>query len=322
VSDYGRGITAHHALRAALARRCRGQAVVVWDPHPRGSDPPPGTSLVTPNQSELGMRPPGRAPGSLEKRAIALAGHWRARALSVTRGELGALLVRGEQCVSLPTDALRDGDPCGAGDRFAAAAACALGDGEELEAAVRGAVLAASAFVAGGGAAGEARGGPPQPPTEPAPYGDPRDAIESVRRRGGTVVATGGCFDLLHAGHLATLEGARALGDCLVVCINTDASVRRLKGSGRPLVSAVERARLLQALRWVDAVIVFEEDEPLAAIRRLRPDVWVKGGDYRGQTLPESGVLSEWGGRSVVLPYLDGHSTTRLIEEAAVRAAG
>jgi rfaE bifunctional protein nucleotidyltransferase chain/domain len=147
------------------------------------------------------------------------------------------------------------------------------------------------------------------------------DAVAAaVRAAGGTVVATGGCFDLLHPGHIRTLEAARALGDCLVVCVNSDASVRRLKGAGRPVVSEADRAAVLRALRCVDAVLVFEEDTPAAALERLRPHVWAKGGDYAGRALPEAAVLERWGGQAVVLPFVDGKSSTRLIEEASLRA--
>jgi rfaE bifunctional protein nucleotidyltransferase chain/domain len=144
--------------------------------------------------------------------------------------------------------------------------------------------------------------------------------VAAVRASGGTVVATGGCFDLLHAGHVATLEAARALGDCLVVCLNSDDSVRRLKGPTRPLVGEHDRARVLEALACVDAVVLFHEDEPSAALRRVRPDLWVKGGDYTGTPLAEADVLAEWGGRAVVLPYLPGRSTTGLVRAAAGRS--
>jgi D-beta-D-heptose 7-phosphate kinase / D-beta-D-heptose 1-phosphate adenosyltransferase len=142
--------------------------------------------------------------------------------------------------------------------------------------------------------------------------------LARVRATGGTVVATGGCFDLLHAGHVATLRAARGLGDCLVVCINSDDSVRRLKGPTRPLVTAPDRARVLEALEFVDAVVVFDEDTPAEVLDRLRPDVWAKGGDYAGADLPEAAVLRQWGGQAVVLPYLDGHSTTALVERSRV----
>jgi rfaE bifunctional protein nucleotidyltransferase chain/domain len=140
-----------------------------------------------------------------------------------------------------------------------------------------------------------------------------------VRAKGGVVVATGGCFDLLHAGHVGTLESARALGDCLIVCLNDDASVARLKGPGRPIVRVGDRARVLAALACVDAVAVFEEDTPQRLLAGLRPDVWAKGGDYDALALPERPLVESWGGRVVTLPYRNGHSTTRLLKEVACR---
>lgn len=137
-----------------------------------------------------------------------------------------------------------------------------------------------------------------------------------MRAAGGTVVATGGCFDLLHAGHVATLRAARRLGDCLIVCLNGDASVRRLKGPDRPLQSEGDRVEVLAALDCVDAVEVFDDDTPLVVLERLRPDVFVKGGDYAVVDLPEAATLAHWGGQAVVVPYLAGRSSSRLIEEA------
>jgi D-beta-D-heptose 7-phosphate kinase/D-beta-D-heptose 1-phosphate adenosyltransferase len=134
-----------------------------------------------------------------------------------------------------------------------------------------------------------------------------------TRAEGRTLVATGGCFDLLHAGHVRMLEQARALGGCLVVCLNSDASVRRLKGDGRPVVGEVDRRRVLEALGSVDAVACFDEDTPEAVLTALRPDVFVKGGDYSGTPLPEEAVLARWGGQAVVLPYVAGRSTTGLL---------
>jgi rfaE bifunctional protein nucleotidyltransferase chain/domain len=169
-------------------------------------------------------------------------------------------------------------------------------------------------FVAAGGARaglGEAGG-------RSATGADAVRLAQTVRAAGGTVVATGGCFDLLHAGHVNTLAAARRLGDCLIVCLNSDRSVRRLKGPSRPLVPQADRAAVLAALSCVDAVEMFDEDTPAEVLRNLRPHVWVKGGDYEGVRLPEADVLAEWGGRAFVLPYLDGHSTTRLIKEAAL----
>jgi rfaE bifunctional protein nucleotidyltransferase chain/domain len=130
-------------------------------------------------------------------------------------------------------------------------------------------------------------------------------------------VATGGCFDLLHPGHLSLLRRARMLGDALVVCVNSDASVRRRKGPGRPIVPAADRIVLLEALEPVDAVIMFEEDTPATLLETLRPDVWVKGGDYTIGELPEAAVVHRHGGQVVIIPLVGEYSTSRLV--AAVR---
>jgi len=147
--------------------------------------------------------------------------------------------------------------------------------------------------------------------------------VSEVRAAGGTVVATGGCFDLLHAGHVATLQAARQLGDCLVVCLNSDASVAALKGPDRPVMPQGDRSRLLAALSCVDAVMVFDDPTPQAALTWLRPDIWVKGGDYAtggGESvLPEADLVRRWGGHTVVVPYLDGRSTTEMIAAAHQR---
>ncbi|HYY22162.1 MAG TPA: PfkB family carbohydrate kinase, partial [Thermoleophilaceae bacterium] len=233
-------------------------------------------------------------------------------------GERGAVLARtGAPPLAVPADPAEEGDSCGAGDRFASRVVSALADGAPPDEAVLQAVAVASAFVAAGGAGGALRelavAGPAWSPGAERP--SVPEVVARVRARGGTVVATGGCFDLLHAGHVHTLERARGLGDCLVVLMNSDASVRRLKGPGRPLVPQHDRAAVLSALACVDAVTIFSEDTPERALRELRPDVFAKGGDYTGVELPEAGALREWGARVAVLPYLPGRSTSRLIEE-------
>jgi len=129
------------------------------------------------------------------------------------------------------------------------------------------------------------------------------------------VVFTNGCFDLLHPGHVRLLEQARALGDALVVGLNSDASVRRLKGDSRPLVPEAGRAEVLSALECVDAVTVFEEDTPRELIAALRPDVLVKGGDWKPDQIVGREEVEAAGGRVVVVPYIEGYSTTALIEK-------
>ena len=332
MSDYGRGMAADRQLRAVLRRRRR---PTLWDPHPCGSEPVPGATLVTPNLAELraavAVRQPsdnGRTGGggaAQTMRAIAeatAAGRraWKAHAVVTTLGRDGALLVDGDgPPLAVPAVPATGGDPCGAGDRFVAAIAAGLLHGALVSEAVIEAVAAASRFVAAGGAravpAGaasfERRAAIPLTPTH-----DAAAVVRRVRAGGGTVVVAGGCFDLLHAGHVCLLESARRLGDCLIVAMNSDASVRRLKGDGRPVVPEADRAALLAALSCVDAVAVFDEDAPTELLTRLQPDIFAKGGDYSSRTLPEASTLARWGGQAVVLPYLSGRSTTGLLQLA------
>ncbi len=137
----------------------------------------------------------------------------------------------------------------------------------------------------------------------------------ALRQAGKTLVFTNGHFDLLHVGHLDYLEKARALGDALFVGLNGDASTRRLKGRGRPLVPANERARLLAALRPVDAVIIFEADTAADLLRALQPEIYAKGGDYAHKALPERPTVEQYGGRVELIDYLPGHSTSALIDQ-------
>jgi len=307
VADYGRGMA---EVARELVRGCA--APVVWDPHPRGGKPPAGCALVTPSEAEAGVLCPGTFPGA-DRAARVIREELGARAVVVTLGTRGASLALPDGgLVRIPAPVLASGqDVCGAGDRLASAAALALRDGAGVAEAVTAGVGAASRFVAGGGAAALR--------VQEQELGDrPRTAVEVAeltRASGGRLIATGGCFDLLHAGHVSLLRRARALGDALVVCVNSDESVRRLKGPSRPIVDATDRVEVLRALSCVDAVLVFDECTPVRAIELLRPDVWVKGGDYEGGTLPESEVLAGIGAETVVLDLLPGRSTTNLIRE-------
>ena len=331
VSDYGRGMTAEPTVRAAL-ESLPSSLPVVWDPHPRGSEPVPGVLVVTPNAEEAAgfaargtggsETPPddGAADAAdAERHGRELARRWRVVDVCVTLGARGALLIGGDgPALAVPARRVAAGDPCGAGDCFAATVARRLAEGALPSEAVHAAVTVAAEFVAAGGAGAAAVRGfaPASVPVEETPA----ELAARVRAAGGTVVATGGCFDILHAGHVQTLQAARALGDCLIVCLNSDASVRRLKGSDRPVVEQEDRATMLRALACVDAVAIFDQDDPRDVLRELRPHVWAKGGDYAMSDLPEAETLSEWGGRPVIVPYVAGRSTTRLIEEVVARA--
>jgi rfaE bifunctional protein nucleotidyltransferase chain/domain len=149
----------------------------------------------------------------------------------------------------------------------------------------------------------------------------PSDSIQAVaegwRSQNKRVVFTNGCFDLLHPGHLALLEDASRLGDILVVAINDDESVHRLKGQGRPIYPTEERAELLLALRWVDAVTVFEEDTPQVVIERVRPDVLVKGAEYGAGEIVGEDFVTGYGGTVKRFPMRKGHATSRIVRRIA-----
>jgi len=147
-------------------------------------------------------------------------------------------------------------------------------------------------------------------------------ALDERRRAGRSVVFTNGCFDLLHAGHLSLLERAAALGDLLVVGINGDASVRGLKGTGRPVTPFAERAELVAGLACVDFVVGFDEPTPLETIRRVGPDVLVKGADWAENAVVGRDVVEARGGRVVLLPLVEGVSTTRLLDRLRKGSAG
>jgi D-beta-D-heptose 7-phosphate kinase/D-beta-D-heptose 1-phosphate adenosyltransferase len=324
VSDYGRGIAAHPEVRRLLTALPDG-VPVTWDPHPLGPAPIRGARLVTPNHAEArgfaGVAAAGEPLTQAAGDASILVGRWGATGVAVTLGERGALLSMGEAAPYVcpaPVASTPRADGCGAGDCFAATAAHVLHGGGMVTEAVTEAVHRASAFVAAGGVV-SIEAVPEEKAAAAKEEGHEEDVWAIVRRtreRGGRVVATGGCFDLLHAGHVGLLREARRLGDCLVVCVNSDASVRALKGPDRPLVPVADRLRVLAALECVDAVAVFDELTPVALLERLEPDLWVKGADYSGIDLAEAGVVRRRGGEVVLLPYLDGRSTSGLVARA------
>ena len=148
----------------------------------------------------------------------------------------------------------------------------------------------------------------------------PNERIEefaaTLRAAGARVVFTNGCFDILHAGHVRYLAAARALGDVLILGLNSDASVRRLKGETRPVNSAEDRAEVVGALASVDYVVIFGEDTAEELIARVRPAVYAKGGDYTRETLPEARIVESYGGEVAFIPLVEGKSTTGIIERA------
>ncbi|MEZ2388986.1 PfkB family carbohydrate kinase [bacterium RCC_150] len=317
VADYGRGLAANPRLRGLLESMSDDKHIV-WDPHPSGAPPVRGVSVVTPNLAEATLVAGSAADGTDQrgKRSAAaiasrLLDHWSSRAVVVTLGSQGALYMdqRSRSPLNVPVPSAVPGDTCGAGDKLAASLVARLAEGLSAEDAVVVAVHEAAEYLRTGGVGGLAG-----PSVLPSPFQAEEDAVALARRvrsRGGSVVATGGCFELLHAGHVRSLASARALGDCLIVCLNSDDSVRRIKGEQRPIMMQEDRKELLLALECVDAVVVFDEDTPEACLKTLRPDLWVKGGDYDVAQLPEKELVESWGGSCTTVPYYPARSSSR-----------
>lgn len=317
ISDYARGMASVPAVREAVSALA-GRVPVVWDPHVAGSTPLPGTTVATPNirearhyASHIGQE---GLSGDIE-RARELLGRWDTRHLVVTRGDAGAVLLQGNATAPLvvPAPWKVHSDALGAGDHFATAMAASLGSGALPSEAVTAATAETAGYLAAGGVRGVLGMAPDQETLA--------DSVARTRACGGVVVATGGCFDLLHSGHVSLLQQARAIGDCLIVCLNSDSSVRSLKGHTRPLVSAQDRAAVLLALECVDHVVTFDELTAENALKSFLPDIFVKGGDYTAESIPEAQAMESWGGQVVVVPYLQDRSTSKIITEAVRRGA-
>lgn len=148
---------------------------------------------------------------------------------------------------------------------------------------------------------------------EPGKREDLQALLAKLRQEGKTIVTTNGCFDILHVGHVRYLEETKKFGDVLIVALNSDASVRRLKGEGRPINNENDRAEVLNALKSVDYVVLFDEDSPMQLLAEIKPDVHTKGADYTVETLPEAKVILENGGRLEFIKFVEGKSTTSTI---------
>ena len=332
VSDYAKGVVSAELVAALVQRMRAAGARVLVDPKNADFRHYRGASVVTPNLKELEVaarrRFDPKAPDAIAAAARELAEAAELEAIVVTLGEHGMLVVP-RAGAAIPIAAARRTvfDVTGAGDTAIAVLALGLAGGATLADSATIANAAAGCTVSEIGAVAVER---EEILAALSPGGAPavldRAALaaraDGWRRAGRRVVFTNGCFDLLHAGHLKLLHGAAALGDVLVVAINSDASVRRLKGPDRPLVPESERAVMLAALDCVDAVTVFDEDTPLEAIRAVRPDVLVKGQDYRVDEVVGRDLVESWGGRVELLPLVPDRSTSSLVERIRGAAGG
>ena len=326
VSDYAKGVCSAAFVQKVIALAKTKKIPVLVDP--KGSDWKKyrGCDYITPNVKEMNEAVGENCPnedGEIVRMARLAAKKFSIKNVVVTRSEKGMTLVNAKEVLHSPATAMEVFDVSGAGDTAAATLIAAVAGGLKVEDAVYMANRASGIVVAKVG-------------TYPVHRGELlKDVLEEERREGRgyrtlsweeigelaatwracgeTIVFTNGCFDLLHVGHVTYLEKARSLGKHLIVGLNSDSSVSRLKGSTRPLTREADRARVLAALGCVDAVVLFEQDTPTELIKLIRPDILVKGGDYKANEV----AGRQYAGRVEILNYEDGYSTTGLVEKVA-----
>ncbi|KPF91548.1 D-beta-D-heptose 1-phosphate adenosyltransferase [Rhodopseudomonas sp. AAP120] len=329
LSDYAKGVlTPHLIARVIEAARQRGKRVIV-DPKSPNFATYRGATLLTPNRKEFVAATRSAADSltdiaSAAQEAMALAD---CDAMLVTQSEHGMTLVpRGGEPIHVPALPVKVRDVSGAGDTVAAVLAVVLAAGEGWATAMRAASAAAAVAV---GKNGTAVVTPAELRRKLLPHaslaaedkiiGNSADLdhrIAEWRREGLRVGFTNGCFDILHPGHVKVLTAARGACDRLIVGLNSDASVRRLKGPSRPVQNERARAEVLAALEAVDLVVIFEDDTPLKLITQIVPSVLVKGGDYTREQVIGHEVVEARGGEVLLVDILQGHSTTSLVEKA------
>jgi D-beta-D-heptose 7-phosphate kinase/D-beta-D-heptose 1-phosphate adenosyltransferase len=329
LSDYAKGVLTAGVIRAVIdAARRLGKPVVV---DPKGTDYAVyrGATLITPNRMELAIatRRPAVSDDEIASAAAELGRIVDSEAVLATRSEEGmTLVVRDAAAVHVPGYPVKVRDMSGAGDTAVAVLATLLAIGAGFEAAARAANAAAAVVV---GKRGTATVSIAELRSRILPaaslaseekiifdWSTLDDRLDDWRRHDRRIGFTNGCFDILHPGHIKVLTEARAACDRLVVGLNSDASVARLKGEGRPIQNEQSRAVLLAALEAVDLVVVFVEDTPLELIRHVRPTVLVKGGDYRRDDVVGREVVEAAGGEVLLIDVAPGFSTTRIIDRS------
>jgi D-beta-D-heptose 7-phosphate kinase/D-beta-D-heptose 1-phosphate adenosyltransferase len=328
LSDYAKGALTPRVIRAVIEAANKAGKPVVVDPKGRDYSIYKGATLITPNRQELAdaTHRAANTDEEIAAAAAALGNTLGARAVLVTRSEDGMTLVGEGGAVHVPAYPVRVRDVSGAGDTVVAVLAAMLALDADFESAMRAANAAAAVVVGKRGTAtlsvAELRSR-----ILPAASLAPEEKIVfdwalldehlvAWRRQGLRVGFTNGCFDLLHPGHVRLLAGARAACDRLVVGLNGDASVTRLKGAGRPVQPVQARAEVLAALEAVDLVAVFDEDTPEQLIARVKPTVLVKGGDYTREQVVGRDLVEALGGEVILIDLVPGYSTSAMVETA------
>ena len=333
LSDYAKGVLTSRVIQTVIDKARSLRKPVLVDPKAKDFTVYRGASLIKPNRQELGdvTRLPARSEAEIAAAGATLMQTVGCDAVLVSRSEEGLTLIRSDgPPIHVPAYAVKVRDVSGAGDTIVATMAVLLGMGAGFESAMRAANAAAAVVVGKPGtatvSAAELRSRILPAASLAAEekilfdWSQLDERLRGWRRQGLRVGFTNGCFDLLHPGHVRILTEARANCDRLIVGLNSDASVARLKGDGRPIQSEQGRAEVLAALEAVDLVVIFGEDTPLELIRTVRPEVLVKGADYRREDVVGHEVVEANGGKVVLVDIVPGYSTTRLVDRSRTPA--
>ncbi len=337
ISDYGKGVCTAEVVQQIIKLANEKNIPVITDPKSLDMSRYSGSTLIKPNLSEgremLKVQHPGSRFVKLDDEVKAICevilSKSGARNVVLSLSEKG-VTIQGKDVDGgshFESTALQVADVSGAGDTMVAFLAMGMGAGIGVSRSVQLANIAAGIVCGKLGtatvSAAEFLNAFKQQTAETRPEKVlPRDELAEIiaQARGGgkRVVFTNGCFDLLHVGHVDVLQAAKAFGDILIVGVNSDESVRRLKGASRPIQSEMDRTKILSALACVDYVTIFDEDTPAELIQLFRPSVLVKGGDYQADSIVGAGEVKSWGGRVEIIPLVKGRSTTSMVNKARI----
>ena len=320
ISDYLKGTLTESFLEKVIELAKKNNKTVVVDPKGDSFMKYKNATIITPNFSEFETAIGKKITSEEEifESGKKLVKKLNLKALLLTRSEKGMSIITKTEKKDIKTDAKEVFDITGAGDTVVALLTIGLACNLDLETSARMANIGAGIVVEKRGTATVSWEALEtfftNKTNKKLPYQDLNEILQK-KEEGKQIVFTNGCFDILHAGHVQYLTQAKSHGDILVVGLNSDQSVKNLKGSARPINNQTARASVLASLEAVDYVVTFEEDTPINLIQKIKPDVHIKGGDYNAEELPEFPIISNYGGKVIIKPFLEGFSTSSIIEK-------
>lgn len=321
ISDYFKGTVTEKIIKSTIKLAKQAQKISIADVKAYNFKLYRGIDLVTPNHKEASEMTgiTGASESDIRDMGQIISNRLGSNVLITRAAEGMSLIKKGSKLLNFPTEAKEVYDVSGAGDTVVAALSLALAADTSYEDAVLIANQAAAIQVSKlGTAAVDQKELQKRFEAEYTKVRDRKEISQIIKKYQGDnkkVVFTSGCFDLLHPGHIKYLKKASELGDILVIGLNTDDSIKKIKGNGRPVVGEEQRAEMLSFLDFVDLVTFFSEDTPAGIISYLEPDVFVKGGDYQLKDLPEAEVVKSYGGEVVLVPFIEGFSSSKIIDK-------